>query len=108
MLARHNQTKLLLLSLTKSHENHCKRLHSQPDVKHGMSIGESTRQVSWSIQRDMQKLSIIAQDFLFKVFVSTSTNIYTNLALEDWIYKNIDPGQKVEERFQKNLNYIAR
>jgi len=56
----------------------------------------------------MQKLSIIAQDFLFKVFVSTSTNIYTNLALEDWIYKNIDPGQKVEERFQKNLNYIAR
>ena len=64
---------------------------------HGASAG---------INRDYNpnKPSTVYRDPVRQVFISQSNDVFTNLALEDWLYKNHDFDHKVRNLY--NLYYV--
>lgn len=69
-------------------------------AKPGVRATHSIRQPDATIQREPVR----------QVFISQSSDVFTNLALEDWLYRNHDFEHKVSESLKlsckANGNYI--
>ena len=86
--------------------NSVKGIISPGKLQNHSILPRNYHSASTGINRDYNpnKPSTVYRDPVRQVFISQSNDVFTNLALEDWLYKNHDFDHKVRNLY--NLYYV--